>query len=230
MSKLFSSAAMIASLIGVAGPALADSPALQIYAQPQFGGPAITLDRPVADLSRFRFNDAAWSAKAFDGAWEVCEHVNFQGRCEIIDRDYANLNRVQLGGLISSARPVVVELDGGHDDGFNGGRGPGHVHGDGFRPSPNFGYKFRAPDALGQRAAFFSRPLTANRVGVDACLFDRGRGCGQPAADAFCNQVGYQKAAYWNEGPRGVITVRLGEGAIRDGRRTIALTDVLCVK
>jgi hypothetical protein len=47
-------------------------------------GPALEISQDVADLSHYRFNDRASSFYVSDGTWQVCEHANYRGRCEIL--------------------------------------------------------------------------------------------------------------------------------------------------
>lgn len=69
-------------------------------------GASLGLNRGVRDLSRLRFNDNASSISIREGRWEVCEHANFRGRCEVIDASTGRLNNLRLNDNISSIRPL----------------------------------------------------------------------------------------------------------------------------
>lgn len=69
-------------------------------------GPSLGVNRAVPDLSRWRFNDNASSISIKEGRWEVCEHANFRGRCEVIDASTGRLNNLRLNDNISSIRPL----------------------------------------------------------------------------------------------------------------------------
>ena len=59
------------------------------------------------DLGMVKFNDRASSIKIVRGAgaWEICEHTNYQGRCSRLDADQAVLPR-EWNDQISSIRRV----------------------------------------------------------------------------------------------------------------------------
>jgi hypothetical protein len=77
-----------------------------LYVDSNGRGASLGINRGVRDLSRFRFNDNVSSLNIKSGKWEVCEHANFQGRCEIIDASTGKLNGIRLNDNISSIRPV----------------------------------------------------------------------------------------------------------------------------
>ncbi|MFT5775835.1 beta/gamma crystallin-related protein [Hyphomonas sp.] len=77
-----------------------------LYVDANGRGASLGIDRGVKDLSRFRFNDNVSSLNIKSGKWEVCEHANFQGRCQIIDASTGKLNGYRLNDNISSIRPV----------------------------------------------------------------------------------------------------------------------------
>ena len=73
---------------------------------------------------------------------------------------------------------------------------------------------------------FFADPELAGRR-VDWCL-TWGANCGQPAADRFCQQMGYARASGWNREVH-VPTYVLGDGQICMSPNTChALSDVSC--
>ena len=80
--------------------------AVTLYVDSNGRGPSFGLNREIRDLSRYRFNDNVSSISIRSGRWEVCEHANFQGRCQIIDASVDKLNGFRLNDNISSIRPV----------------------------------------------------------------------------------------------------------------------------
>lgn len=90
---------------------------LVLYEHNWFNGREVVLRGPEPNLTGLRFNDAASSLRA-RGQWEVCEHVNFQGRCRRVDREEAGFDR-SWNDTISSARPIG---GGGGWDGDRPGR------------------------------------------------------------------------------------------------------------
>jgi len=77
-----------------------------LYVDSNGRGASLGINRGVKDLSRFRFNDNVSSLNIKSGKWEVCEHANFQGRCQVIDASTGKLNGYRLNDNISSIRPV----------------------------------------------------------------------------------------------------------------------------
>ncbi|WP_321487934.1 beta/gamma crystallin-related protein [uncultured Hyphomonas sp.] len=67
-------------------------------------GPAIEIDQDVADLSHYRFNDKASSFYVGSGTWQVCEHANYRGRCEILTAGAGDLGQIRMNDNISSVR------------------------------------------------------------------------------------------------------------------------------
>lgn len=57
------------------------------------------------NLDQIGFNDKTSSIKILRGAWEVCEHIYYGGRCTVIDRDQGVLPR-DWNDRISSIRRV----------------------------------------------------------------------------------------------------------------------------
>ena len=95
--------------LGVAGLALTAQAGAQVtfYQGHDFRGPSFTADRPYGDLERQGFNDRASSVIVNGGAWQVCEHAHFNGRCVVLQPgQYDSLSAVGLDNAISSVRPV----------------------------------------------------------------------------------------------------------------------------
>lgn len=77
-----------------------------LYTDSHDRGASLGINRGIRDLSRYRFNDNVSSIQIRSGKWEVCEHANFQGRCQIVDASVDRLNGLRLNDNISSIRPV----------------------------------------------------------------------------------------------------------------------------
>jgi hypothetical protein len=86
--------------------------AVTLYTDSYDRGASLGINRGIRDLSRYRFNDNVSSIQIRSGKWEVCEHANFQGRCQIVDASVDKLNGLRLNDNISSIRPVGST---GHD-------------------------------------------------------------------------------------------------------------------
>lgn len=84
-----------------------EPPKLVLYERPNFRGRSREVEDDDAEISDF--NDRAQSARAVSGAWQVCEHKNFRGRCVTITGDVPDLSVYRLSSAITSARPVFEE-------------------------------------------------------------------------------------------------------------------------
>ncbi|WP_215405551.1 beta/gamma crystallin-related protein [Janthinobacterium sp. JC611] len=78
---------------------------LTLYTRDDFVGRSLTVRNGAADLRERDFNDTAQSVRVRAGYWEVCEDVEFRGRCRTLGPgEYANLER--MSNRISSVREV----------------------------------------------------------------------------------------------------------------------------
>jgi Beta/Gamma crystallin len=84
---------------------------LQMHAGTYGSGATLPVDGPIADLSALRFNDQVSSITVSGGVWELCEHGNFRGRCEIVDASFADLSAIGLNDQVSSVRPAGGRRD-----------------------------------------------------------------------------------------------------------------------
>jgi hypothetical protein len=95
---------LLVAFIGLATQAAAQ---ITFYEGDGFRGRAFTIDGTVFNFDKTGFNDRAQSAVVGNGAWEVCEHADFQGRCMILrPGNYDSLDGIGMSRRISSARPV----------------------------------------------------------------------------------------------------------------------------
>lgn len=77
-----------------------------LFSAPNFGGERFQTRDEVTNLPK-RYNDQALSLRIEGrGAWEVCADSNFGGRCQVFDRDVADLRQTGLGYAITSMRPA----------------------------------------------------------------------------------------------------------------------------
>jgi len=91
---------------------------ITVYDDVNFQGPALNLRNDVPDLREFRLNDRISSLQVAPGeTWEVCESVNFSGRCGVITGSERDLRPVGWNDMISSIRRVRDRDDrrGGND-------------------------------------------------------------------------------------------------------------------
>ena len=88
-------------------PALAPAgaPALVLYEHSHFGGRQLAFQGPESRLDNVDFNDTASAVEIFRGRWQLCEHIDFTGRCLVLGPG----RHVLTGGFqdaVSSLRPV----------------------------------------------------------------------------------------------------------------------------
>lgn len=77
-----------------------------LFSAPNFGGERFQTREEVTNLPK-RYNDQALSLRIEGrGGWEVCADSNFGGRCQVFDRDVADLRQTGLGYAITSMRPA----------------------------------------------------------------------------------------------------------------------------
>jgi hypothetical protein len=80
---------------------------LTVFADPNFHGKSATLRDDTPDFRTIGMNDMVSSLRTGPGEqWEVCEHINYQGRCLVVSGSESDLSRNKWNGIISSARRV----------------------------------------------------------------------------------------------------------------------------
>ena len=98
----FLKTSLAACAVALAGHSFAQ---VTFYQNENFQGQTFTAEGQVGDLQRSGFNDRASSAVVKGGSWEVCDNVNFSGRCVIMrPGNYPNLNGTGLNDRVSSVR------------------------------------------------------------------------------------------------------------------------------
>lgn len=117
MKRLLAAAAVLATLTNAA---LAGE--LTIFADSNFRGNHVTLQRDARNLGDYGFNDRVSSLAIRSGVWQLCEHANFGGRCvELGPGEYRSLP--DFNDAVSSIREI--SRGGGPGRGWDDRGGPG---------------------------------------------------------------------------------------------------------
>jgi hypothetical protein len=79
--------------------------AVRLYTRDHFGGPALSLHEAAPDLDQLGFNDRTSSVVVRSGTWEVCESVQYKGKCMVLEPgEYPLLKN--FNDMMSSVREV----------------------------------------------------------------------------------------------------------------------------
>lgn len=92
-----------------------------LFSSSNMRGDPVEINRDVADLSAYRFNDKASSILVTRGTWLACEHANYRGRCEVISQGSGDLRPIGLNDNISSIRRYDTRYDARNDYGRHDG-------------------------------------------------------------------------------------------------------------
>jgi hypothetical protein len=80
---------------------------LTVFADSGMRGANATFREDVPDFVAYRLNDRVSSLEVGPGElWEVCEHANYEGRCQVFSGSIADLRESGWSDIISSARRV----------------------------------------------------------------------------------------------------------------------------
>ncbi len=80
---------------------------ITFYENDEFQGRTFTANEEIRNFQQFGFNDRASSAIVMRDRWEVCEDVQFGGRCIVLRPGrYSSLSSMSLNNRISSVRIV----------------------------------------------------------------------------------------------------------------------------
>ena len=80
---------------------------ITLFQHDGFQGSAVVIESSQPNFIRFGFNDRASSVVVLGARWELCEHVNYTGRCVILRPGrYPSLRSMGLNDTLSSARAV----------------------------------------------------------------------------------------------------------------------------
>lgn len=102
-------AAWFKSALTVAALAAAGAASAQItfFERESFEGRSFSTVKPIGNFSRWGFNDSASSVSVESARWEVCEDVQFSGRCVVLRPGrYPSLAAMGLNNRVSSVRAV----------------------------------------------------------------------------------------------------------------------------
>lgn len=162
MKRLFAAAALLATFTNAA---MAGD--ITLFADSDFRGGRVTLQRNARDLNDFGFNDRASSLVVRSGVWQLCEHRDFGGYCaEFGPGEYRTLPR--FNDSISSVREI--------DDGRGRDRGDRSDRGDreGWRDERRGGggrgdsvQLFAGPGFRGERAVVGNEVRSMEQVGFN---------------------------------------------------------------
>lgn len=97
----------------VTGMAIATQAAAQVtfYERPGFEGRSFQSEEQINNFKRHGFNDRASSVAVERDWWEVCEDVQFGGRCVVLRPGrYASLREMGMNNSISSMRPATRQM------------------------------------------------------------------------------------------------------------------------
>lgn len=95
--------AATATCFGLA--AAASAAPLELYEEPGFQGMALGLDRPLAQLADYGFDNRARSVLVRSGQWELCSEPGWRGQCLVLGPGQHAELPPALQRQISSARP-----------------------------------------------------------------------------------------------------------------------------
>ncbi len=95
---------IFATYRGVEGDAPAE-PLLELYARREFMGLRLSVSEAAPDLEAPGGGGAPLSAHV-TGRWQLCEGVDFTGRCVVLEADRIGFEPAELPPVIRSARPA----------------------------------------------------------------------------------------------------------------------------
>jgi hypothetical protein len=80
---------------------------ITVFEHPDFRGDSVTFREPIADLRAYGLNDRISSLEMNGNqVWEVCQDINFGGRCRAFDGTIDDLRQDGWNDRISSMRPA----------------------------------------------------------------------------------------------------------------------------
>ena len=210
-------AAAAVALAGVAGaqpygrPGGGGRPVATLYEGYNFEGRRVEVFASEGNLSNIGFNDRARSAR-FEGQWRICENASYGGRCQDVQGEVADLNRIGMAERISS----LQAYDGGYGGGQSGGGYGGGYNNGGYGGSGG-GWSGQGRGTEGERTVFFPYPKID---GTDVAA-------GDMSANAFCRSKGLNGVAFYDSSQRAPYAL---DGERRPVRNTTIIRDLLCRK
>ena len=100
---------IVVPLLALAGVIAAPAAVAQatFYEREAFSGTSLTANQRVPSFQRYGFNDQASSVVVTAERWEVCQDVQFGGRCVVLRPGrYTSLAAMGLNDRVSSARLI----------------------------------------------------------------------------------------------------------------------------
>jgi len=88
---------------------------VDLFDGPRFEGRMFPINGPVANFPS-QLNDRAQSMIVYDGYWEICENIDYRGRCQT----YGPGRHPNLGGMTSRASSIRPAADPGSGPGTGG--------------------------------------------------------------------------------------------------------------
>lgn len=80
--------------------------AVLLYASSDLSGEPVAVSEATGNLNERRFNDAARSVEILRGRWQLCQHADYSGECQVFGPGRYALQGRLAGGL-TSLRPVT---------------------------------------------------------------------------------------------------------------------------
>ena len=110
MNNRISSAQELLAVAPVAPPpAMPVAASVTFFEREQFGGRSFTTQERIGNFERFGFNDRASSAEVFGTSWQVCDDVQYGGRCVVLPPGrYPSLSTMGMNNSISSVQDLRV--------------------------------------------------------------------------------------------------------------------------
>ncbi|MFY0637816.1 beta/gamma crystallin-related protein [Maricaulis maris] len=114
--KRLGQAAIGLLLTSLAGHAAAQS--IILYEDANYRGREVRISGDVRNLDSVNFNDRASSFRVVSGQWELCQHDDYGGTCEIHASGQASMGR--MNDQLTSLRPVAAGQPGRPGGGYGG--------------------------------------------------------------------------------------------------------------
>ena len=112
-TRLFSATCFAAAFLAPSGSSAQQRQVggvgITVFADSNFRGKSATIRQQVSDLETLGLNDRISSIRVAPGEyWEVCENVNFKGRCVVVSGAESQLVPGEWDNIISSIRRVAT--------------------------------------------------------------------------------------------------------------------------
>ncbi|MCF6292477.1 MAG: beta/gamma crystallin family protein [Robiginitomaculum sp.] len=78
---------------------------ITLYSEPNFHGYSRTYARKMDKLKNYGFINKTASLRITGGIWKVCTNSGMSGRCELVDRDYSELQSIGMSYRIAAVGP-----------------------------------------------------------------------------------------------------------------------------